>query len=191
MNMLVDLLPQSVEIDTLKYPINTDFRVSILFEELMQDKEIPMEEKLDLAINLYYKHKPHDKAQAVDRLLWFYRCGKEFKQKSSGSKADHKAIYSYEHDDEYIYSAFLEQYGVDLQDVEELHWWKFKAMFKSLNKDCKIVEIMGYRAMKIDSKVPKSQKDFYNSMKRLYKLPDNRTEEEKEQAIVNVFSSLF
>ncbi len=190
MNILVDLLPRSIEIDTLKYPINTDFRVSILFEELMQDKDVPMEEKFDLAINLYYKHKPHDKAQAVDRLLWFYRCGKELEQKSSSSKADHKAIYSYEHDDEYIYSAFLEQYGIDLQDVENLHWWKFKAMFKSL-KDCKIVEIMGYRAVKIDSKLPKSQKDFYSRMKRLYKLPDNRSEEEKEQAIVNVFSSLF
>lgn len=190
MNMLVDLLPQSVEIDTLKYPINTDFRVSILFEELMQDIEVPIEDKFDLAINLYYKHKPHDKTKAVDRLLWFYRCGKELEQKSSSSKADHKAIYSYEHDDEYIYSAFLEQYGIDLQDVEELHWWKFKAMFKSL-RDCKIVEIMGYRAMKIDAKIPKSQKDFYSRMKRLYKLPDNRSEEEKEQAIVNVFSSLF
>lgn len=190
MNMLVDLLPQSVEIDTLKYPINTDFRVSILFEELMQDKEVPLEEKFDLAINLYYKHKPHDKAQAVDRLLWFYRCGKEFEQKSGNSKADYKAIYSYEYDDEYIYSAFLQQYNIDLQDVEELHWWKFKALFKSL-KDCKIVEIMGYRAMKIDAKIPKSQKEYYQRMKRLYKLPDNRSEEEKEQAIVNVFSSLF
>lgn len=192
MNMLVDVLPREVEIDALKYPINTDFRVSILFEELMQDDEIPQNEKLDLAIKLYYKHKPHDKAKAVDKLLWFYRCGKEIDRKSN--KGDEGItttnIYSYEHDDEYIYSAFLEQYSIDLQDIEELHWWKFKAMFKSL-RECKFVEIMGYRSMIIDSKMPKSQQTFYKRMKKLYRLPDNRTEEQREKAIADSFASLF
>lgn len=188
--MLVDLLPQEVEIDALKYPINTDFRVSILFEELMQDGEIPQDEKLDLAINLYYKHRPHDRAQAVDRLLWFYRCGKEIEKTSGGDRVDHKAIYSYEYDDEYIYSAFLQQYNIDLQEIEELHWWKFKAMFKSL-RECKFVEIMGYRAMEIDSKMPKSQQTYYKRMKALYRLPDNRTEAQKQKAIADSFASLF
>ncbi|WP_242840658.1 Gp15 family bacteriophage protein [Clostridium hydrogeniformans] len=37
----------------------------------------------------------------------------------------------------------LDQYGADLQNVEYLHWWKFKA----LKEDNEIFKIMGYRYM--------------------------------------------
>ena len=63
-------------------------------------------------------------------------------------------------------------------------------MFKSL-KDCKFVEIMGYRAMTIDSKMPKSQQTYYKRMKALYRLPDNRTEAQKQQAIADSLASMF
>ncbi|WP_165442998.1 Gp15 family bacteriophage protein [Senegalia massiliensis] len=58
-------------------------------------------------------------------------------------KADN--IYSFEHDDEYIYSAFLDQYGIDLKDIKHLHWWKFKSPFKGLKEDNLICKIMRYR----------------------------------------------
>ena len=189
--MLVDLLPATLEIDSLNYPINSDFRTSILFEELMQDASIKSEEKIDLAIKLYFKNRVINKQKAIEQLLWFYKCGKEEKKSNKGEKGIATTnIYSYEHDDEYIYSAFLEQYNIDLQDIEYLHWWKFKAMFKSL-RECKFVEIMGYRSMGIDSKMPKSQQTFYKRMKAIYRLPDNRTEEQKEKEISESFASLF
>lgn len=190
MNLLVDMLPKTVKIDHLDYPINTDFRVGILFEQLMQDAGVREDQKLDLAINLYFSNKVFNKSEAIKRILWFYRCGKDV-EKTKGSGKSEAPIYDYDYDDAYIYSAFLEQYGIDLQDVKDLHWWKFKALFKSLSKDTKIVEIMGYRSIKIDSKLPKSQKDFYRRMKRIYKLPDGRSEEEKEHDIADIFSSMF
>ena len=36
MNILIDELPESVEIEGVEYEINTDFRISILFELLMR-----------------------------------------------------------------------------------------------------------------------------------------------------------
>lgn len=77
MNILIDLLPEYVEIDGKKYPINTDFRISILFELLMQDRSILDREKIYMALDLYYPQMPHDLVQAVDKMLWFYRCGKD------------------------------------------------------------------------------------------------------------------
>ena len=47
-----------------------------------------------------------------------------------------------EFDNDLIYSAFKDQYSIDLQEIEYLHWWKFKAMFDALKDDNKIVEIM-------------------------------------------------
>ena len=38
MNLLIDLVPNTVNIDGEEYKINSDFRYSILFELLMQDK---------------------------------------------------------------------------------------------------------------------------------------------------------
>lgn len=189
MSILIDLLPKTVNIRGLEYPINTDFRASILFEELMQDSEYNDSEKLNLAINLYFNHKV-DQVDAINKILWFYRCGKEDKESKGTHTTASTNVYSFEYDAEYIYAAFLQQYGIDLQDVEYLHWWKFKAMFKSLT-ECKFVEIMGYRGMKIDDKMPKSQQKFYKHMKALYRLPDNRTEAQKEKAIVDSFASLF
>ena len=46
MNLLIDKLPETVEIDGLQYPINTDFRISILFEQLLADASLTEQEKL-------------------------------------------------------------------------------------------------------------------------------------------------
>src|SRR5699024_5448427 len=92
-----------------------------------------------------------DVNKAIDNMLWFYKCGKEDEEETSQKvkKENTKRIYSYEFDNELIYSAFKDQYNIDLQEIEYLHWWKFKAMFDSLKDDIKIVEIKRYRAVNL------------------------------------------
>ena len=65
----------------------------------------------------------------------------------------------------------------------DLHWWKFKAMFQGLKSDNRIVEIMGYRAMEIPSKMSREQKEFYRKMKKQYAIPLPKSEREKLSAI--------
>ena len=73
----------------------------------------------------------------------------------------------------------MQQYGIDLESIEYLHWWKFNALFKSLTNDCEIVKIMSYRTMKISSKMSASERQFYSKMRRLYALPKSQSENEK------------
>jgi len=188
MNILIDLLPKSVEVGGAEYEINFDFRTSILFEMMIQDDELSDEEKILKTLELYYpvipKNIDRNTNEAIDKALWFYRGGRDIKNQSSqtgGGKSE--KIYSFEYDDEYIYSAFLDQYKVDLQDVEDLHWWKFKAMFKALKEDNEIVKIMGYRAMTIDNKMSKEQKEYYRKMKKVYEIPKSKNEKEKVNAL--------
>ena len=146
---------------------------------------------------MYYPHPEQikDLEKAFDDIIWFYTCGKsDFnKKQSTNTKSKtvkqqrEEKIYDYEYDDGYIYSAFLQQYGVDLQEVEYLHWWKFKSMFNSLNKDTKIVEIMGYRAINLGKIKDKDEKARYKKLKKIYKLPDMRTEAQKEADFGNAF----
>lgn len=185
-NMLLDRLPQFTK-QGLK--IRTDFRESIKFELLMQDSRITEKEKIMLALKLYYYDvsKIKDIRIAIDEILWFYRCGKEIQDKkvSKNEEARAKQIYSYEFDDEYIYSAFMEQYRIDLNDIKYLHWWKFKALSNSLNENTQFVKIMGYRAMNIAKIKDKEMKNHYKKMQKIYALPDMRSEEEKEIDFAN------
>lgn len=181
MNILIDLLPDKVNIEGEDYEINSDFGTSILFELLMQDNELTDEDKIIQALELYYPIMPKNINEAVEKVLWFYRCGKSETETKNKGIVKITQVYSYEYDDDYIYSSFLDQYGVDLQDIEYLHWWKFKAMFKALKEDNEIVKIMGYRAMDLGKIKDKEQKAYYKKMKDLYKIPTNISKDENEK----------
>ena len=188
MNILIDLLPTSVNIDNKKYEINSDFRTSILFELLMRDNSIKDEDKMYMALELYYPIIPEDINVAIEKMLWFYRCGKDATKSRGNGKGQGRSstqIYSFDYDDDYIYAAFMDQYGIDLQDVEYLHWWKFKALFKALKEDNEIVKIMGYRSIDLSKIKDKEQKSHYKYMKELYKIPLPQDEQEKLDEITN------
>lgn len=194
MNLLIDEVPVTIEIDSKEYEINTNFRESILFELLMQDHKVPDKEKMVNALGLYFPIIPDNIKQAVEVILWFYKCGRENQDKNSeDAKVSNKAemIYSFDHDDEYIYSAFLDQYNIDLQDIDSLHWWKFRALFKGLKEDNQISKIMRYRAIKITDDMSDTEKKYYREMKELYALPDNRTQEEKEDDFSDSIANLL
>ena len=161
----------------------------------MEDSSLSELDKTVKALSLYYDtggsknsfKPPIPIEEAIDKMLWFYRAGKEENGAVSAGKG--AQIYSYSYDDEYIFAAFLEQYGVDLQDIPYLHWWKFKAMFLGLKSDSRIVEIMGYRSIDITSKMSNEQKQFYRKMKKQFAIPLSQPEREKlnaiEQALLN------
>ena len=184
MNLLVDDLQLQLQDKVGDIEFNSDFRISIMFELLMQDKRYTKEQKVFQALRLYYPNfeQIEDVEKAIDDLLWFYRCGRELadSNKKSRNGNQNKQIYNYEFDDIYIYSAFKSQYNIDLQDIEYLHWWKFKAMFDCLSDDTKFVEIMGYRAMDLRKIKDKHERERYKRLKDAYKLPDMRSDEEKE-----------
>ena len=199
----MDKPPEQVEVDGKLYKINSDFRTSIQFEILMQKKELTEKQKefanelclLDKemdretaellakykdGLELYYPEIPNDINEAINAMLWFYECGKEnIDKKKSKKSGSGKMIYNYNYDADYIYAAFFEQYHIDLAE-QELHWWKFSALFSALSEDCMISKIITYRV--IDTKgMEKEQKAFYNRMKRLYQLPEDISEEERER----------
>lgn len=105
-NIILDVLPETVEIDGAEYRINSDFRISILFELLMQDDEVGKRQKLIQGLKLYYPEIPQNMTEAVEKMIWFYRCGRETESDRSGSGGSgSKQVYSFEYDDDYIYAA--------------------------------------------------------------------------------------
>lgn len=194
MNFIVDTLSSILKARIGNIEFNTDFRISILFEMLMQDNNVSKEDKVIQTFKLYYPRIEQitDFDKAIKDVNWFYRCGKEEPinntlKENVKSNDKNKQIYSYEFDDGYIFSAFLQQYNIDLQEIKYLHWWKFRAMFECLSEDTKISEIMGYRAMDLSKIKDKEEKARYKKLKSLYALPDMRSTQEKEADFAQAF----
>lgn len=161
--IMFNKLPYFVILQGKKYKINVDFRNMISFENKVQDKSVDKSEKIKYGLRHFYPaffyaenynkllYNPQLYKEACDKLIWFYKCGREdYHQISGNGKKSNRQIYSYEYDDEYIYGAFYEL-GIDLTN-DKVHWWKFKALLKSLKGDTEFVKIKGYRAYTGDDK---------------------------------------
>ena len=180
MNILIDLLPSSVKIDGTEYEINSDFRTSVLFSLLMEDDNLSEEEKVLQALNLYYPVVPDNSEKAIEKIKWFYSCGKlDNPIGNRKSKTSNKKVFDFEVDANYIYSAFMSQYNIDLQDIEELHWWKFKALLEGLKEDNKLSKIIEYRSVDLSKIKDKEQRKFYKDMQKQYSLNKESKEELK------------
>ena len=178
-SILTNKLPVDVRIDGVLYRINSDYRTSIIFAKLIEENELT-EDIIMKILELYYPIIPEDIEQAINYIFWFYTCGKTEEESNSKPTGKNKRIFDYEQDSQYIYSAFLSQYNIDLQDIDYLHWWKFKALFESLNEDNEIVKIMQYRSMDLSKIKDKEQKKFYKKMQKIYKLKEKMNEEDKK-----------
>jgi hypothetical protein len=180
MNILIDLLPSSVKIDGTEYEINSDFRTSVLFSLLMEDDSLNEEEKVLQAVNLYYPVIPNNIGKAIEQIKWFYSCGKSDKPIGNKKrKTNSKKVFDFEVDANYIYSAFMSQYNIDLQDIGQLHWWKFKALLEGLKEDNKLSKIIQYRSMDLSKIKDKEQRKFYKDMQKQYSLKKESEEELK------------
>ncbi len=85
-------------------------------------------------------------------------------------------------DSNYIYGAFLEQYGIDLIDTD-LHYHKYIALRDCLSYDTLFKKIVGYRTADITKIKDETQKREANRLYMLFKLPDDKPEELTQEEI--------
>lgn len=90
---------------------------------------------------------------------------------------DKESFYSLKYDADYIYSAFMQIYKIDLIEQQgKLHWKKFQALLMGLPEETKFRQIIAIRMWN-----PNDEKESHKSrmikLKKLYKLPDDEDEE--------------
>lgn len=186
LNLLMDILPEYVNIDGEEYFIDTNFRNGIIFEKIAFS-DIPIQDKVSQLLPVFYTEQiPRNITAAMETIIGFYSCGVDAKKKTAPQRRKNgnvvlkpKMIYDYFHDAPYIYAAFLGNYGIDLNDIEYLHWWKFHALFRGLPSSAKIVEIMGYRGTDLGRIKSKSEQERIARMKEIYALPQELSFEDK------------
>lgn len=192
MNILLDSLPETVLVDGKEWSVNWGYRACILIEICMFDTGQSEEQRVLNALNIFYDRDiPGNVAEAIDRMMWFYRGGKEEKKPAGENKtkrtapiARQKRCYDFEQDAPYIYAAFRTQYGIDLNTTKnyDLHWWKFQAMFTALDEGLKFSRIMYYRSVSTNG-MSKQQRAYINEMKKFYALEDGQTADGKMKLV--------
>lgn len=92
-----------------------------------------------------------------------------------------RAPYDIRYDGDYIYSSFLQAYGIDLFDVQgELHWRKFNTLLSGLPEGTKLMEVIKIRKWKPQKGDSSEYKEEMRRLQKDYALPNEIIEEEEE-----------
>ena len=199
MNILLDQMPEYLNVCGEKHKIRTDFRTWMQFENELYWSDSDLQERIITCLLLcFIDGIPVNVNEAVRAAVELYQCNGSEKNETSHARAEREGkqaawqnrAYSFRYDAGLSYAAFQAQYGIDLQ-TSDMHWWRFNALFSGLTESNKICKIMEYRVADLASIKDKEQKAFYRKMKQIYRLPDPRSEEEKEAAMLDALSAMF
>ncbi len=173
-------MPEAVEIDGIEYAINHDFRTCLKVILAFEDVELSGYEKRLVLLGNMYPIVPDDTEKAVEMAVKFLDGGKGNEENSGGGIPER--LFSFQKDANFIFSAFKQTHGIDLEKENDLHWWKFIAMFMDLGGDTFFCNLTALRKR---IKSGKGSEDDYRMARELgdiYELDedDTRTPEEIE-----------
>lgn len=191
MSILTETLPDFIVVKGQKCQIKTDFKVWLEFSHIFSDEQITPE-KIIRIFTLMFFELPPNMLEAMNGLVSFFSHSQETKGTSSRkeNKKETKKYYDFEYDADLIFSGFYQQYKIDLTE-SNMHWWKFKALLNGLSDETQFMKVVQYRCTDLSKIKDKEQKKFYSKMKVLYRLPDNRSVEQKEKSLNNAMESMF
>lgn len=176
------------------YPMNIAFNKVLKVMELINDDEFDDIYKPYLAIQMFTdvdftEALTPEQATAIFKLIFEEHiriiptkdsapvldlAGNPIKSKirSRTQSEDGERLFSLKYDAEYIYSSFMQAYGIDLIDAQNtLHWKKFNALLNGLPSDTKFAEVLKIRSYKPQKGDSKKYKESMKRLKKEYALP--------------------
>lgn len=178
MNLLVEELPEAVEIDGVEWPINSDFRSCLRVILAFEDDELTGLEKQMILLTNLYPERPANNQAAIEQAIKFLNGGKT----DEDDGHPRPRVYSFSKDAELIFAAFYQTHGVDLQSAE-LHWWKFLALFMDLGADTAFCQLVNLRKRVKTGRATKEERKAAREMGAIFDVPepDTRTPDERDK----------
>lgn len=179
MNVLFDPFPETVEVHGKEYKIVTDFREWIKFSELLRCTEQFNIRILDILLEWYVDERPNDIAAALTALQKFL-CAEEMnpeeieqtaqgREDNIGDEPESESsveAFSFRQDAFCIYSAFMEVYGIDIETIPHMHWWKFLVLFWGLPSGTEIKERIHYRTVDLTTIKNKEERERIKKVRK-------------------------
>ena len=128
-------------------------------------------EKLYAAFELLYGKGIPPFEVALDGIKWFFACGSEAPTGNAPTAANLKELFCFESDKNRLFSAFMVKFGINLNKVNDLHWFEFIAMMNDLDKTAfkEVVDLRRMTPKEIKKRFPKDT-ETQNEIRRQQKL---------------------
>lgn len=163
-NLLIDSLPDCVEIDGKDYRIHPDHKTVIRVLLILQDPVFFEEECRQMSLSLFYEDKPSDERQSFQAMMDFIRC---YQEKEVDAE---ETVFDFEIDSDLIFSAFFRVYGLDLTEVK-IHWFKFIALFADIHHEIPMLSsLIQIRTAELLPKMSDQQKLRLLWLKKKYRI---------------------
>lgn len=179
LDLKMKTLPDAVEVDGKVFKLNTDFRLWLQFEHDLKEHSNSQE---PFDVTYLFKDKMPTSID-VTKLVEFSR-PKKVLPRPVGARTDVISI-DFDIDGDLIYSSLLQQYGIDITEVE-LHWHKFLALIQGISDQTMLGRVMGYRCYE---KSNGKKKDVREELRRAWEIKAELTDE--QQAEIDEFNSYF
>ena len=178
MNLFYEEYPKALEVHGEFYPIITDFREYIRLLDMLKCKELNEIQRIMILGEYFLTYISIDQ-EAIHALTGFVTMDLKEKENNSDSEeegegqeeTEKKNLFSYEIDYPYILSGFLRDYGIDLETVEYLHWWKFRMLFDGLSDDTEIKQRIMYRGINLSDIKDRDERKRILKIQRSIQLP--------------------
>lgn len=191
MNFFYEAFPDSVHIRGEEVAIITDFREYIRLLDMLKCEELNAMQKTALLAQYFLDEIEVDK-EAISALTAFvvmdFDSGEDDSNEDEDEPDQHgtnKNLFSYEIDYPFILSGFLRDYGINLETVEYLHWWKFRMLFDGLSEDTEIKQRIMYRGINLSDIKDKDERKRISRIQKRIQLP---MEELTDYDIGNAFA---
>lgn len=148
---LTQPLDNEIEIEGNLYKLNLSFDNVIRWYQLMQDDKVNEYGKIEIAFMMFIIDCPNVdievKISTVHELSKYLSGKTDDDEENDGTYELQKEYFNFEQDANYIYSAFRQQYGINLiKEKGKLRWEEFIALLNGLSNNTKFMEIVDIRA---------------------------------------------
>jgi hypothetical protein len=150
MNILIDELPEKVEIGGEEIDLNTDYKNVLLYFRVLKDEELEEGDKLGIALRLFFKTIPKDIEEAIRYINEEYivcSAKRDVDPKKIKASEKEKKVFDFEQDGTLIYVSFMQQYRINLIETK-MHWYEFKALLDGLGEGTALRRLIEFRRMK-------------------------------------------
>lgn len=138
MHLLLDPLPETITADGKEYGIVTDFREWFRFAEMLTDKELTDDEKIECCGMWLDPEPAYVTPEMLDAIIAFYHAKallpdrQQDEDEPPEDKLPRPPAFDWKIDARFLLGDFRRYYGIDLQTMDYLHWWEFQALFSAL-----------------------------------------------------------
>lgn len=185
LNILIDEMPTSVQVNGISVAINSDHRSCMRASIALIDTDISDCEAINLCLGALFPdpYSIYDWDAALHAAAEFLRGVPvpELPGRAGKGKSPERA-YSFLYDQEMIYAAFRQQYHIDLA-FETLHWWHFRALMNNLRGN-HMADVIHIRTAKNTDEMHEKDKKRLNRQRAEWRLPAPAAETRRQDAIV-------